>query len=251
MEDVSTNGSYTIQDCDEKYKKIHFSINKKIHNFEKQGLKLLHLNSHQSLNDFYSYWKVNLPTYQSRREYIRSLYNPMEQKINEILIEIDDDDYGTINLKELEIDDDKGKFELKKDELEIDEKLCFVLMPFDEKFNSIYNTIKEIVEDDEFALNCKRADEIFTIGVIIEDIWDYIQKARILVAELTEKNPNVFYELGLAHAMNKEVILITQNVDDIPFDLRHHRYIVYENSIDGAEKLKEVLKNTLRGQLKE
>ena len=123
-------------------------------------------------------------------------------------------------------------------------------MPFDDKFNSIYeNIIKKVIEDNEFELNCRRADEIFGTRPIIEDIWEYIKKARILVAELTGRNPNVFYELGLAHAMNKNVILITQNLEDVPFDLKHYRCLVYEDSIFGAEKLKESLKNTLREQL--
>ncbi len=140
--------------------------------------------------------------------------------------------------------------EFKTDDLKIDKTLCFVLMPFDVKFDSMYeNIIKKIIEDDEFELNCRRADEIFGTRPIIEDIWEYIKKSRILVAELTGRNPNVFYELGLAHAMNKNVILITQNLDDVPFDLKHYRCIVYEDSISGAENLKEALKNTLREQL--
>lgn len=131
---------------------------------------------------------------------------------------------------------------------EIDNSLCFVLMPFDEKFTPIYeNIIKKVVE--EFDLNCKRADEIFGTKPIIEDIWQHIQKARILLADLTDRNPNVFYELGLAHAIGKDTILITQELNDVPFDLRHYRCIVYEDSISGAEKLKEGIKSTLKEKL--
>jgi hypothetical protein len=86
---------------------------------------------------------------------------------------------------------------------QVDKTLCFVLMPFDERFSPIYeNILKKVVE--EFGLKCKRADEIFGTKPIIEDIWVYIQKAQILIADLTGRNPNVFYELGLAHAMNKK-----------------------------------------------
>lgn len=235
MENTSTGG-HTYQECDKRYKEVLFSINSKIYKLKKRGLKIPHQNTHQSLKNFYSYWSINLPTYASRREYIGSLYNPIEQKINELLIKVDVDDQET--------------FELKTEDLEVDEQLCFVLMPFDDKFNSIYeNIIKKIVEDDEFKLNCIRADEIFGTRPIIEDIWEYIRKARILIAELTGKNPNVFYELGLAHAMNKDVILITQNLEDVPFDLRHYRCIVYEDSIFGAQELKNRLKNTLKEQV--
>jgi len=242
MEDVSTGG-HSYQDCDETYKSLLFSINSKIHKLKKQGLNIPHLNTYQSLKDFYAYWRINLETYQSRREHIRSLYSPMEKKINDLIIEINDND--PVISQPI-----KEEFELEKEELKIDEKLCFVLMPFDNKFDSIYeNIIKKIVENDEFELNCIRADEIFGTGTIIKDIWDYIKKARILVAELTGKNPNVFYELGLAHAMSKDVILITQNIDDVPFDLQHYRCLVYEDSISGAQTLEEKLKNTLKEQL--
>ena len=127
----------------------------------------------------------------------------------------------------------------------IDESLCFVLMPFDEKFLSIYDSIiKKVVERSK--LRCTRADEIFGTQPIIEDILEHIQKARFLIADLTGRNPNVFYELGLAHAKGKEVILITQDLKDVPFDLEHYRCIVYEDSVAGAEKLKEGLMNTLK-----
>ncbi|MCK9151544.1 hypothetical protein [Methanobacterium alcaliphilum] len=179
-------------------------------------------------------------------------------KVKESLVNLGYDSYKIDNIiqyKEnpsIESPPPQEIFELENNELEVDEKLCFVLMPFDDKFDSIYeNIIKKVVEGNEFKLNCRRADEIFGTGPIIEDIWKYIKKARILVAELTGRNPNVFYELGLAHAMSKEVILITQNLDDVPFDLKHYRCLVYEDSIMGAEKLEKALKNTLRDKFAE
>jgi len=106
-------------------------------------------------------------------------------------------------------------------------------MPFDNRFNPIYeNIIKKVIK--KFGLNCKRADEIFGTEPIIKYIWEHIKKARILIADITGRNANVFYELGLAHAINKEVILITQNIRDIPFDLKHYRCIVYEDSVAGG-----------------
>lgn len=144
----------------------------------------------------------------------------------------------------------KEMFKFEDTAIEVDENLCFVLMPFDEEFNPIYlNIIKPIVESSEKRLNCKRADELFGSRPIIDDIWNYIKKARILIAELTGKNANVFYELGLAHAMQKNVILITQRLEDVPFDLRHYRCLVYENSIVGAANLKTTLKTTLKEEL--
>ncbi|MBA7493139.1 hypothetical protein ES702_03694 [subsurface metagenome] len=134
---------------------------------------------------------------------------------------------------------------LETKKLKVDKKLCFVLMPFDNRFDPIYgNIIKKVIK--KFGLNCKRADEIFGTEPIIKDIWGHIQKARILIADITGRNANVFYELGLAHAINKEVILITQNIRDIPFDLQHYRCIVYEDSVAGGDKLKEGIEKTLK-----
>ena len=67
---------------------------------------------------------------------------------------------------------------------------------------------------------------------------------------MTDRNPNVFYELGIAHALQKEVVLITQDINDVPFDLRHFRCVVYEDSIAGAESLTEGLKGTIEQILK-
>ena len=76
-----------------------------------------------------------------------------------------------------------------------------------------------------------RADaDIFGTGKIIDQIWRGINSAKVLVAELTQRNPNVFYELGLAHALDKPVVLIwsRSNEQDVPFDLQHIRVIYYD-----------------------
>lgn len=126
-------------------------------------------------------------------------------------------------------------------EIAIDPNLCFIIMPFNHLLNPIYESIiKPILK--ELTYNPLRADEIFTSKPIIDDIWENIKKSKFLIADLTGRNPNVFYELGLAHALLKEVILLTQNLNDIPFDLRHYRIIVYQDSISGADKLKSTLK---------
>ena len=107
---------------------------------------------------------------------------------------------------------------------------CFVMQPFAAPLGGYFELIfKPAVE--QAGLTAVRADaEIFGTGKIIDQIWRGIQEAKILVAELTTKNPNVFYELGLAHASEKPVILISSNEDDVPFDLRHIRVILYDRS---------------------
>jgi hypothetical protein len=129
----------------------------------------------------------------------------------------------------------------------INERLIFVLAPFSEPFNTIFRDhIKPVVEQGS-AFTCIRADDIYDNKPIIEDIWKSISEARIVVAELTGRNPNVFYEVGVAHTVGKEVILVTQSMDDVPFDLRHLRCIVYDYTPRGAQTLETNLKNTIDG----
>src|SRR5207237_4931202 len=80
----------------------------------------------------------------------------------------------------------------------------------------------------EIGLKCVRGDEIYSKPNIMSDIWKELRKARLVVAELTGKNANVFYEIGLAHAIGKPIILLTRNEDDVPFDLKALRYRYYD-----------------------
>jgi hypothetical protein len=110
----------------------------------------------------------------------------------------------------------------------VDQHLCFVIMPFAATFNNVYYSISMLVED-YCGLNCRRADDFSKSERITGDIWKSINEARFIIADLTSRNPNVFYELGLAHALNKPVILLSQNPsEDVPFDLREIRYIQYD-----------------------
>lgn len=104
---------------------------------------------------------------------------------------------------------------------------CFVMMPFGEWFDTYYKDIY-VSAIKEAGFEPLRADELFSAGTVIEQVWDNICKAKILLADLTGKNPNVFYELGLAHAARKAVVFTSANLDDVPFDLRHLRVIIYD-----------------------
>jgi hypothetical protein len=93
-----------------------------------------------------------------------------------------------------------------------------------------------------------RADsEIFGAGKIMDQIWAGINAARVLVAELTSRNPNVFYELGLAHALKKPVVLVSSNEADVPFDLKHIRVIIYDSTDPfwGHKLLEKIAENIL------
>ncbi len=90
-------------------------------------------------------------------------------------------------------------------------------------------------------------DDIFATGKIMDQVWSGINSAKVLVAELTTKNPNVFYELGLAHALKKPVVLVSSNEDDVPFDIRHIRVIYYDvnDPFWGNKLLEKVAENIL------
>lgn len=103
---------------------------------------------------------------------------------------------------------------------------CFALMPFDESFDDIYKLgIKESCS--QVGAYCERVDEQIYTETILERIYNQIAKADIIIADMTGRNPNVFYEVGYAHALGKATILLTKNADDIPFDLKHYPHIVY------------------------
>lgn len=118
---------------------------------------------------------------------------------------------------------------------QIDQWWVSVMMPFDDKFNQVNSTIKKAAE----AVNLKadRVDDIWKKDAIIQDIVNLIDQSSIVVCDCTGKKPNVFYELGIAHTLGREFILITQNENDIPFDLKHLRYIKYLDNGEGREKL--------------
>ena len=124
---------------------------------------------------------------------------------------------------------------------------CFVMMPFAPPHGDYYTKVFEpaILKA---GLTPVRADtDIFGAGKIIDQIWDGINAAKVLVAELTTKNANVFYELGLAHALEKPVVLVSSNEADVPFDLQHIR-VIYYNVMDpfwGQKLLDKVAENIL------
>ena len=107
---------------------------------------------------------------------------------------------------------------------------CFVLMPFEEAFNDIYQLgIKQAC--DAAGAYCERVDEQMYEETILHRIYNQIAKADVIIADMTGRNANVFYEVGYAHALGKSTILLTQQADDIPFDLKHFPHIVYEGKI--------------------
>lgn len=123
---------------------------------------------------------------------------------------------------------------------------CFALMPFTEPFNEYYKNIL-VPAIKAAGFEPARADEIYGTKAIIEDIFDGIRDSTALVADVTGKNPNVNYELGIAHALNRPVVIISQSIDDIPFDYRHLRAVIYDTTkTDWASDLRTKVTNTLQ-----
>jgi hypothetical protein len=122
--------------------------------------------------------------------------------------------------------------------------LVSVMMPFGAAFSKTYTTIKAACEANE--LRCQRADDIWDQPEVIQDVFSLIYRSRVVVCDFTGRNPNVFYEAGIAHTLGKTVIPIVQNAEDIPFDLRHFRYIKYLDNSEGRESLNKELSRKLK-----
>lgn len=125
----------------------------------------------------------------------------------------------------------------------IDRTLCAAMMPFSPQFSAVYTKLQEIATS--IGMECLRADDIWEANAVIQDVVGLIDRAAVVICDCTGRNPNVFYEIGLAHAFGREVILITQSPDDIPFDLRHIRYLTYLPNSQGIQELGEAIRPRL------
>jgi hypothetical protein len=120
----------------------------------------------------------------------------------------------------------------------------FVVMPFTNDLLPVY--VDHILRvAGKLGLSVARADDFYTTHEIVYDVWHGIAASKLVIADCTGRNPNVFYEIGIAHTIGKPVILITQNLDDIPFDLRHRRVIEYKYTPPGMKKFEQLLRHTI------
>lgn len=125
-----------------------------------------------------------------------------------------------------------------------EDDLMSVMMPFGAEFAPVYKALQKAAK--AVGLQCRRADDIWVHHQVIQDIVDLIVKAKVIVCDCSGRNPNVFYEIGIAHSFGKDVILITRSADDIPFDLRHLRYLTYLSNKEGLEDLAEAVQGRLQ-----
>lgn len=121
----------------------------------------------------------------------------------------------------------------------IEANKVFVLTPFHNTFNPTYDAIAKVC--NRVGLLCSRGDEEFIRGDVLSHILKELTSASIIIANIDGRNPNVFYELGIAHALDKDVILITSSLSEVPFDLQSQRLIIW----DTLESLENLLTTTL------
>ena len=126
----------------------------------------------------------------------------------------------------------------------VEPDLVAVMMPFSMEFTSVYTAIKRATA--ECRLRCLRADDIWEDTTIVQDIFNLIYRAQVVVVDFTGKNPNVMYETGIAHTLGKHVVPISQALDDVPADMRHHRVLKYLPNAEGLDKLASDLSTKLR-----
>ena len=122
-----------------------------------------------------------------------------------------------------------------------------VMMPFGKKFDRVYEAIKSACETEEYRP--LRVDEIYGPNPITSDIFSTIVQSKLVISDLSERNPNVLYETGLAHALNRDVIMIVQNEDDIPFNVHHLRYLSYLPNEEGLGNLSKDLSASIKAAL--
>ena len=122
-----------------------------------------------------------------------------------------------------------------------------MVMPFSNKVadDNYKHSIKIICE--EFDLEVRRSDEIFGTRPIYEDIVHEIQNSSVVIVDITDKNPNVFYELGISHTLkqNRTIVVTQDDFGNMPFDIAHFSIIVYKNSIGGKVEFEDTFRSTL------
>lgn len=132
---------------------------------------------------------------------------------------------------------------LSPDDLKIERDLIFVLTPFHPTYKKQFEVIASVCSG--LGLRAMRGDEEFVQGDVFPHILRLITRARIVVAIIDGRNPNVFYELGIAHALGKPAILVAPTPEDVPFDIRTKRLVLFESLDELREKLKDELARVL------
>lgn len=117
----------------------------------------------------------------------------------------------------------------------VDERLIAVMMPFYVQFDPVYTALQGVAAG--LGMRCQRGDDIWDHDHIIQDVVSLIGRAKVVICDLTGRNPNVFYETGIAHTIGRDTILIAQSAADVPFDVAAIRHIRYLPNAEGYSAL--------------
>jgi hypothetical protein len=144
---------------------------------------------------------------------------------------------------------DSSEILIKNFRIKTEQPRAFVVMQFTSPYNELYSeVIKPIC--NEFGIESIRADETYGPGLILADVIRQIDEAKFIIAEITPANPNVYYEVGYAHAHNKPTILIAdRTIEKLPFDVSPFRTLFYENTIDGKKHIENGLRKHIKAIL--
>jgi len=137
---------------------------------------------------------------------------------------------------------DSNTIEVSKFRVSTKRGRAFIVMQFSSPFTEIY---EEVIRGvcDEFNIEAHRADETYGPGLIIADVVREIAESEFVIAEISPPNPNVYYEIGYSHAINKPTILLaSRDIEKLPFDISGFRVLFYEDSIAGKRKFEEGLR---------
>jgi len=215
------------------------------------------------ISDVYNHYRgENLPDTQFFQNALVDTFKVPKEKISEFtqiffptmekakLVEKTNDKFRVVDVSQYSTVESESSPLLKKLEKQVAVSAgdtCFVMMPFAKPIGDHYQLIYEPAIKKAGLVPVRADNEIFGTGKIIDQIWAGINSSKVLITELTDRNPNVFYELGLAHALDKPVVLISSNEKDVPFDLQHIRVIYYDvnDPFWGNKLMEKVAENIL------
>ena len=132
---------------------------------------------------------------------------------------------------------------IKEEDLEMEKDLVFVLTPFNNLYEKPYNAIKEVCHNS--GLSCKRGDEQNVKSDILGHILKQMVKARLIIANIDGRNPNVLYELGIAHAIDKSTILVASSLEKLPADIKSIRMVVSDDIVEMKKQLSSEISKAL------
>lgn len=125
-------------------------------------------------------------------------------------------------------------------------RICYVIMPFDQRYQATYTdavrlAVQKVGQERGEQWECRRGDDVRVPGSVTKEIVTSLHTAELIIADLSGSNPNVFYELGVAHSAARPTIMITQDIETLPFDINSYRVHAYSASPDGLRILSERL----------